>query len=190
MKDPSSRDARLQALVSFLVEAAPVLRERIRDLRGPQHPLLSTSDLHAAVVHRMVEDEAGPNTARNLGETTGTHADSISDSGDARHRWTSLMTVAQRTVSDALALVERAAGLPTPAAQEEFRGAAGEDQAAIRARVDSLLAWLDPVDRHLLQLRVRGMSWRAIAATTDLDEATCRQRWVRLLKELRIRMGN
>lgn len=100
------------------------------------------------------------------------------------------MSVAERTVTDALKLVEQARAIPASGPGYKFHDGSGEDQAEVRERLASLLSWLDPIDRHLLQLRVRGTSWKAIAATTELDEAACRQRWVRLLKELRSRMGN
>lgn len=100
------------------------------------------------------------------------------------------MTVTEQTVTDALKLVEQAGSIPASGTGYECRDDSEEDQVEVRAKIASLLAWLDPIDRHLLQLRVRGMNWKAIAATTELDEAACRQRWVRLLKELRNRMGN
>jgi hypothetical protein len=190
MEDASANDPQYQGLVNFLVEAAPVLCDRIRELRGPQHPLLSTSDLHAAVVHQMLEHETGKESAGIADQPALPPADQRPIAATDHHRWTSLMSVAERTVTDALKLVEQARAIPASGTDREFRDDSGEDQAEVRARVASLLAWLDPIDHHLLQLRVRGMSWKAIAITTELDEVACRQRWVRLLKELRNRMGN
>jgi hypothetical protein len=190
MEDASANDPQFQRLVNFLVEAEPVLRTRIRELRGPHHPLLSTSDLHAAVVHQMVEHETGRESTGITDKPALPLADPKPSGATDHHRWRSLMSVTERTVTDALKLVEQARAIPASGPGYEFRDDSGEDQAEVRAKVASLLSWLDPIDRHLLQLRVRGTSWKAIAATTELDEAACRQRWVRLLKELRNRMGN
>lgn len=179
MSESGEQRDRLKTLAEFLLHAEPILRSHLRRMRGRKHPLLSTNDLFGAVVHRMMGIETRADRPTDMDPDT-----------RLRKRWALLMLVATRTVSDARRFVgRRSRNTPEPAVTP-LPGFTDEELREMRARIDSLLNWLDPVDREIIGLRIRGQTWKVIAEEVGLGESACRQRWARLLKELQARHGN
>lgn len=178
-------DPRTTELLRLLARMEPLIRRRIREIRGSRDALLSTSGLYATVVEEVIVGESaaedtdhaeaspkgdpatGPETAsiRNLPEII---RDAVTSARRAVQRWRqadgSFAEDAGRASLEPLAPLDR-----------------GEFMGTMQRLIDGLAR----EDREILYLRMKGNSWASVAAATGLRDITCRQRWVRMVAELR-----
>ena len=57
----------------------------------------------------------------------------------------------------------------------------------MRSEIEAMLSHLGEADQSLLRLRLGGMPWDDVAAATGLTAQDCRQRWGRLIRQIRTR---
>jgi len=181
MPPSGDHDDRLKALADFLVEAEPILRRRLRRHRERRRTVVSTTDLYASLVGRAVELEARSGIDALDPDTAGENRTS--------RLWALVSVLAERVVADARRRVRRAKGDLRRATPRPETAPEPPDRAERRRRVEELLADLDPVDRDLAFLRLRGARWEVVAADLGLSEEACRQRWARLMARLRPLFG-
>jgi hypothetical protein len=171
----------------MLVDLAPTLRARIRARRGARPRSLSTSDIYATVVRRTLDLDAreGVRAAPDAAPAA---------ARESPRMWALLHTLIDRAIGrgDRSRRREQAALQRLSAERRDTRVTNAADAAAdkdLRRRAGELVASLDPSDRELLALRLRGEEWAAIARATGQSAAACRQRCHRLLGRLASTLG-
>ena len=76
-------------------------------------------------------------------------------------------------------------------AAEERRGPHEDaDAAEARSLLGAVLEGLDPVDRGLVDARLRGQPWSVVAAELGVSESALRKRWSDVRRRLRQRLGH
>lgn len=170
-------------LADLLIELAPALRARIRTRHDRRNRRISTSDVYATVVRRALEVDAGDGL-RALDDRDG------KPTKESPRLWAFLHTLMDRAVGRAKRqdrLEARAMkdlpGNGGPHVQADAPETAAS-KAALRHAITELLDQMDPVDRTLMMLRLKGVEWEHIAAETGLRPESCRQRWHRLTEQL------
>lgn len=176
-----------QQLAEMLADLAPTLRARIRARRGARPRSLSTSDIYATVVRRTLDLDAREGVRAVAGETP-------ERARESPRMWALLHLLIDRAIgrADRSRRREQAALQRLAEERRESRASDAAETVAsedLRRRAAELVASLDPRDRELLTLRLRGEEWAAIANATGLNTATCRQRWHRLLERLATAIG-
>lgn len=183
---------RMEALASLLVDAAPLLRSRIRARRGTRMPHLGTSDIYASVVRRAISIE------RSEGIDALADTDPNKDDGGkgreqdppaprasgASRLWKLMNVLVDRVLIDAKRRerVERRI-VRTRAASGASTESTPHDSALVaedRTRARHLIEQLDEADRELLYLRLSGREWADVAAALGISPEAARQRWHRL----------
>jgi len=170
-------------LADLLIELAPALRARIRTRHDRRNRRISTSDVYATVVRRALEVDARDGL-RALDEGDDKPAK------ESPRLWAFLHTLMDRAVGrakrqdrlDARAMKDLP-GNGGPHVQADAPETAAS-KAALRHAITELLDQMDPVDRTLMMLRLKGVEWEHIAAETGLRPESCRQRWHRLTEQL------
>jgi len=170
-------------LAELLIELAPALRARIRTRHDRRNRRISTSDVYATVVRRALEVDARDGL-RALDEGDDKPAK------ESPRLWAFLHTLMDRAVGrakrqdrlDARAMKDLP-GNGGPHVQADAPETAAS-KAALRHAITELLDQMDPVDRTLMMLRLKGVEWEHIAAETGLRPESCRQRWHRLTEQL------
>lgn len=187
---PSAVDPRTHEIMQRLAGMEPLIRRRIREIRGPRDALLSTSELYATLMKNLVvevfnREESSPSADAEVGGAPkSSHTallryileitrDSVTRTSLAVARWrnaeSSSVLTAHRSYPDASSPLDRM-----------------EFNIAMQRLIDGLAH----EDRELLYLRMKGRSWAAIAEASGMAETACRQRWVRMLTELRRQYPN
>lgn len=188
--------SRMEQLVALLLEAEGTLRARIRSRRSRWDGAWDTSDAFASVVRRAVEVQRR-HGIRALG-TPAARADGVSASRSPTKRreiWAFLESILRAVVGDQRRKEIRDRRIKS-ASQEAAMSESTESgrhqpqsRSEMRSEIEAMLSHLGEADQSLLRLRLGGMPWDDVAAATGLTAPDCRQRWSRLIRQIRTRMG-
>ena len=170
-------------LADLLIELAPALRARIHTRHDRRNRRISTSDVYATVVRQALEIDARD----GLSALDDRDGEPVKESP---RLWAFLHTLMDRAVGRANRRDRLEArvtkdlpvngGLPAQAEEPETAAT----KAALRNAITRLLDEMEPVDRTLMMLRLKGVEWEHIATETGLRAESCRQRWHRLTEQL------
>lgn len=161
-------DPRKHELMQRFAGIEPLIRQRIREIRGPRDALLSTSDLYATVLEELVGDTRANGRTIDVQNLLRITRDSVTRACRAVNRW-------RKAEGSSMHHAEQSCAPPsTPFERTEFRLA-----------MERLIDGLAHEDRELLYLRMKGRTWAEIARASGLTEVGCRQRWSRMMTELR-----
>jgi hypothetical protein len=192
---PETPDERVQELVRILSEAEWEIRDRIRRLRGPRTVLESTSDLYASVVERAIDRERTDRFGMPDGHSGAAGGPLPGTAGPAsqheRRWWNDLQRFIEQSVTEG----RRAARGPSLSGSAELDRILDSSRsdvsplhlAEFRRALENAIGGLNADDREILYLRMKGNAWASVAAATGFSEEACRQRWVRMVAELRAR---
>lgn len=175
-----------ERLAQLLLAAEPLIRSRLRRRRAgadASDGAWSTSDAFSSVLRRFLAAGRGGNIRCMQGSPS-----PEAGGGSMRAIWSFVDSIVQSVAGDVgrrRRRLRRQAG----AALDAFRfsgprskGPVGDAPAHALART---LESLDPLDRSIILLRLRGNAWASVAAAHGIKVEACRQRWSRSIARIR-----
>jgi len=174
-------------LARLLLAAQPLIKSRLRSIRAgadPSDRAWSTSDAFSSVMRRiMVAGQAGSIRCMDGAPS------SAPGSPRGRAMWSFIDAIVRSVAGDAGRRRQRRRR-QARAALEAFRTQrpVAPSTPPGDARVEDLsrmLRSLDPLDRSIALLRLRGACWASVAVAHSMSVDACRQRWCRTIVRLR-----